>query len=260
MAGLWPCFDGVERTDYLNHEHLDLADDKKLPGEVLRQRLIDVVRSEDLKDEAVDKALPDVLRLCWPEAILIEQPYLRSNSMGYRTEPLSGGTTARGGVRMLRRATISSLLLVLALGSWGTHAAEEEPSESGAFSPAGSLAEARGVHTATLLPDGRVLVVGGGGDGDLLASAEIWDPVTASFGPAGSLGDARHSHTATLLPDGRVLVVGGGGSDGGVLAAAEVWDPATASFAPAGSLAEARILHTATLLPDGRVLVVGGIP
>ncbi len=97
--------------------------------------------------------------------------------MGYRTDPLSGGTTARGGVRMLRRATISSLLLVLALGSWGTLAAEEEPPTAGTFSPAGSLAKARDKHTATLLPDGRVLVVGGFGvDRDLLASAEVWEP------------------------------------------------------------------------------------
>jgi hypothetical protein len=96
--------------------------------------------------------------------------------MGYRTGPLTGGMTASGGVPMLRRATISSLLLVLALGSWATHAAEEEPSESGAFSPAASLAEARWDHTATLLPDGRVLFVGGGGTDGILASAEIWDP------------------------------------------------------------------------------------
>jgi hypothetical protein len=155
---------------------------------------------------------------------------------------------------MLRRATIPSLLLVLALGSWATHAAEEEPSESGTFGPAGSLAEARWDHTATLLRDGRVLVAGGWGDP---ASAEVWDPATASFGPAGSLGEARSDHTATLLLDGRVLVAGG--SDGGnSSASAEVWDPTTGDFGPAGSLTEARYGHTATPLPDGRVLVVGG--
>jgi len=128
----------------------------------------------------------------------------------------------------------------------------------GTFSPAGTLAEARGSHTATLLPDGRVLVVGGwvGGSGGG-GSAEVWDPVTASFGPAGSLAEARSGHTATLLPDGRVLVVGGFGDDD-VLASAEVWDPETGSFGPGGSLAEARARAAAALLPDGRVLVVGG--
>ena len=100
--------------------------------------------------------------------------------MGYRTDPLIGGTTARGGVRMLRRATISSLLLVLVVGAGGTQAAEEEPSTAGTFGPAGSLAEARGFHTATLLSDGRVLVVGGDAGGhDGLASAEVWEPSDA---------------------------------------------------------------------------------
>jgi hypothetical protein len=146
------------------------------------------------------------------------------------------------------------------------------------FSPAGSLAEARGEvlgcawclagsgrHTATLLPDGRVLVVGGdGGDAGAVASAEVWDPATALFSPAGSLAEARFAHTATLLSDGRVLVVGGAGSfppdspSSAGHASAEVWDPATASFSPAGSLAEARYRGTATGLPDGRVLIVGG--
>jgi hypothetical protein len=77
---------------------------------------------------------------------------------------------------MLRRGTISSLLLVLVLGSWGTLAAEEEPSESGSFSPAGSLSEARWFQTATPLPDGRVLVVGGEGVGGDILAAEVWEP------------------------------------------------------------------------------------
>ena len=129
----------------------------------------------------------------------------------------------------------------------------------GSFRPAGMLAAGRGEHTATLLNDGRVLIVGGWGDGGSVAMAEVWDPATASFGPAGSLVEPRAEHTATLLPDGRVLIVGGQFGDGGALTSAEVWDPATTSFAPAGSLAEGHARHTATLLADGRVLIVGGI-
>lgn len=86
-------------------------------------------------------------------------------------------------------------------------AASDEP---GTFSPTGSLAQPRAEHTATLLPDGRVLVVGGFDvwqDGT--STAEVWDPDTDAFSPTGSLAERRVLHAATLLPDGRVLVVGG---------------------------------------------------
>lgn len=132
---------------------------------------------------------------------------------------------------------------------------------TGDFSPAGSLIETRLNHSATLLADGRVLVVGGWGEDEPLASAETWDPATSEFSPAGALGEARALHTATLLGDGRVLVIGGWRDEMGsyvTLASAEVWDPATGEFSPAGLLEEAREHQTATLLRDGRVLVIGG--
>ena len=95
------------------------------------------------------------------------------------------------------------------------------------FSPAGSLTETRAAHTATLSPDGRVLIVGGGdGDGRPMATAELWDPVSGSFVAAGPLVQARHHHTATGLPDGPVLVAGGVGTDGSERApvsSAELW-------------------------------------
>jgi hypothetical protein len=135
----------------------------------------------------------------------------------------------------------------------------------GTFSPAGTLGLARHSHSATLLPDGRVLVVGGAsGDSTevdpatVRASAEIWDPDTTSFEPAGTLAEGRvFGHTASLLSDGRVLVVGGWTGGGERLSSAEIWDPATATFEVTGQLAAGLVDHTATLLSDGRVLVIG---
>jgi hypothetical protein len=82
---------------------------------------------------------------------------------------------------------------------------------------------ARSFHTATLLSDGRVLVVGSADSGD----PEIWDPVTGEFDSAGRLDEPRGGHTATLLPDGRVLVAGGIGLVSQAISAAEVFDAGT---------------------------------
>lgn len=120
------------------------------------------------------------------------------------------------------------------------------------FSPTGTMAIARRSQTATTLPDGRVLVVGGA-ETDEPAAAEIWDPTTGSFSLTGVPLVARNwGSSATLLPDGRVLIVG---SDA---ATAEAWNPETERFEESGTLDAGRVLHTASLLPDGRVLVVGG--
>ena len=132
--------------------------------------------------------------------------------------------------------------------------------KAGTFSITGSLTMGRFGQTATLLPDGRVLVAGGtAGAVDVpwsQASAEVYDPATGTFGPTGSMTAARRDHTATLLPDGRVLIAGG--ADSGTLASAELYDPATGTSRATGSMTVARRAHTATLLPDGRVMVAGG--
>jgi hypothetical protein len=84
---------------------------------------------------------------------------------------------------------------------------------SGTWSGTSNMSTARASHTATLLPSGRVLVVGGeGSEGTAfvsLASAEIYDPESGRWVQATPIREARLGHTANLLPDGRVLVVGG---------------------------------------------------
>lgn len=121
----------------------------------------------------------------------------------------------------------------------------------------GSLNTARERHTATLLANGQVLVVGGQGNGGDLDSAELYDPTTGNWTLTGSLNMAREWHTATLLPNGRVLVVGGSNACC-TLDSAELYDPATGNWTVTGSLNSKREAHTATLLPNGRVLVAGG--
>jgi len=118
---------------------------------------------------------------------------------------------------------------------------------------------ARAGHTATLLPDGKVLIAGGFRPGEALASAELYDPGSGTFSPTGSMTTARNWHTATLLPNGKVLISGGAGQMTGILASAELYDPAIAKFVATGDMSVARALHYATLLKGGDVLIIGGV-
>jgi len=120
----------------------------------------------------------------------------------------------------------------------------------------GSLTTLRHSHTATLLANGKVLIVGGY-NGIALDSAELYDPVAGTFASAGTLAAARYSHTATLLPNGKVLVTGGY-TLAGVTKSAELYDPATNSFSAAGTMVSERAQHTATALPGGKVLLFSG--
>jgi hypothetical protein len=138
---------------------------------------------------------------------------------------------------------------------------------SGMFSPTGDMTTERMYHTATLLPNGKVLIAGGFAilsGWPVWASSELYDPATGTFSRTGSMTTPRNSHTATLLPNGKVLIAGGdlgtGGSSGSsALASAELYDPATGTFAATGSMTSARRSHTATLLNDGKVLIAGGV-
>jgi WD40 repeat protein len=122
----------------------------------------------------------------------------------------------------------------------------------------GSLSTSRRYHTATLLPDGKVLIAGGDAGTGLHASAEVYDPATGTFSPTASMNHGRRYHTATRLLDGKVLVAASDGIPAVPSSTAEVYDPATGTWSVTGSLLQRRRYHSATLLPNGRVLVVGG--
>jgi hypothetical protein len=127
------------------------------------------------------------------------------------------------------------------------------------FTPSGTMHVSRSGHTATLLNDGKVLIVGGGD-----ATAELFDPATGTLAFTGSPVVGRFEATATLLSDGRVLIAGGLGLTAGpdgflpLLNTAEIFDPATGTFSSTGTMVQGRRQHTATLLENGRVLVSGG--
>ena len=115
-------------------------------------------------------------------------------------------------------------------------------------------------HTATLLLDGRVLIVGGENNSTPVAEAEIYDQGSGEFQKAASLNTARMRHTATLLSNGRVIIAGGQDSQFSPLQSLEEYDPTTDTFKILLSLLnEPRYAHTATLFPsDGVIAFVGG--
>lgn len=135
---------------------------------------------------------------------------------------------------------------------------------TGSFVAAGAMTEPRAGHTATLLPDGRVLIAGGAdlrfapADG----SAEIYDPSSNAFTSTGAMFASLYPNTATLLNSGKVLSTGSlnGEYCGSMVTepVSELYDPALGTFAPTGSAPTMYCLPTATLLPDGQVLILPG--
>ncbi|MBI3287898.1 MAG: hypothetical protein HYZ74_00085, partial [Elusimicrobia bacterium] len=125
---------------------------------------------------------------------------------------------------------------------------------------------ARASHTATLMTNGCVLVVGGNKGGVAATeSAEVYNPATHAWTTIRADGAAptkvRYNHTATLLNDGKVLICGGQDATGAAIQACEFYTPTSCtagSFGSAGTLLQARYNHTAVLLKDGKVWFAGG--
>src|SRR5690349_21746368 len=132
---------------------------------------------------------------------------------------------ATAGLVAYAKVSLRSLLWTL-LGRAGAAVVFMSPvalaASANQFVATNPLGVARALSTATRLPNGKVLVVGGYNGGDL-SSAELYDPAAAAFAATGSLAVARADATATLLPNGNVLIAGGFGL-AGALASAELYD------------------------------------
>ena len=155
----------------------------------------------------------------------------------------------------------SGKVLVAGGNTGGSHptamtTAEVYDPTSTTFASASALSTARSQATATLLPNGKVLIAGGNATVGPVASAELYDP-DGTFSTTGSMATARSSATATLLANGKVLIAGGY-SAGTTSASAELYDPATGLFSTAGAMTTPRQSAAATLLPTGNVLIAGG--
>ena len=157
--------------------------------------------------------------------------------------------------------------------------------------PRSTTQSPRVFHTATLLADGKVLVVGGAAEivdasatcgvgcrrATATTSAALYDPSTGTFTPVGSLTTPRMFHTAARLGDGRVVIVGG--TREALLRPVdaarypfpidptspqetiELYDPAQRAFVPGGEdPGGKRVFAASTTTADGNVIITGGIP
>lgn len=169
---------------------------------------------------------------------------------------------ADGDVLVIGGSEVIAQHLALPASGASSQSAERYDPATDVWSRVAAPGAPRVDHTATLLANGRVLVVGGNGEGLTAANAaEVYDPDANQWQTTGPMSNLRAHHTATLLPDGRVLVAGGLDpldESFTILTSVEVFDPATNTWQAGAALPTPRQYQTATLLPHGEVLLIGG--
>ena len=183
-------------------------------------------------------------------------------------DPTNGTFNLTANLNISRNGPVATLLpdgRVLLAGGFSEvtlsclNSAELYNPVTGSFTVTGIMRAARCSiwwSQAPVLPDGSVLITGGGLD---LGSAELYNPANGMFSATGNMTSPHSAATATLLANGQVLVAGGVVAIGPITSStAELYNPAIGTFTASANMNIARQQHTATLLPDGRVLVTGG--
>jgi hypothetical protein len=143
---------------------------------------------------------------------------------------------------------LTLLTALLCVGLFLAASIAKSVSASGTWSATAAMSSIRVYHTATLLPNGTVLVAGGCDSSMSLTSAEFYNPANATWTLTPSMNFDHCGHTATLLANGKVLVAGGS-----MFPNAERYDPSNNTWSVAGTMNSLRLAHTAVRLNDGRV-------
>lgn len=186
-------------------------------------------------------------------------------------DPASGKFTGTGAINFPRdRCTATRLANGQVLIAGGSQllpdgsgslldTAELYDPAAGSFSLTGTMTDARAFHTATLLPNGQVLITGGiDNDEGVVDSAELYDPATGLFSPAGIMTTTRYGHLAAALGDGDVLLAGGMDDAGSSLASAELFVAKSGSFEKIAAMPRDRFMVGATVLTSSTILIAGG--
>jgi hypothetical protein len=196
-------------------------------------------------------------------------PVLLSSLVAAKSAGQTSGTFVRASDMTMPRSQHTATLLqngavLIAGGAIGDLGATGVPSTevfdpvTGTFMRAAGMSAARRMHSATLMPNGRVLIAGGYDDDRALRSAEVYDPASDTFMATGDMVWARGGHDAILLANGTVLMLGGNDGSWPAIPPAEIYDPATGTFAEAGPYAfgpwTCDFCAPSVLLTDGRVL------
>jgi hypothetical protein len=239
---------------------INLGSSPVLQGLVLHGQFLTLFGTATLVD---DLSNPVSLRLQFPETSFPTVGQRSGQGTRHTQTPIDGGALGAPGRVFLAGGVDESGGSPVILDRTEIYLPQQQ-----AFTVGPTLAEARTDHTATLLDDGRVLIVGGRSSSGALATCEIFDPLTDTLSAGPALPDPRSQHVAVRLADGRVLAVGGLEVDspsdvvGSLLSAhlaTALFSPVSSTWSSGPSLPTGLIGHTLTLLGDGRVLIAGGI-